>query len=532
MRPFAARRLFFLAVFALLLAAPIAPAQTWTGAVDNNWTNTGNWDTNTVPGSGNAATFNGAGNGNTNISLGATAQPINTIQFMTASAAAYNLGVLGSGDQFNFDANGVISVDAAVANLETINAVVATAGDLKVDVANSAVPASNLGLKLEGGMSLAPGFLTFSGTGAITVDRPITGSGFVQIDLKAGALNLNAPNTYTGDTYFLANATGGQQPAIRIGVDSVGSPGAVVSGPFGTGKFIPQSTNPPVLQAIGGDRTIANDIQFDRGIFLGTINTAPLPVGETAHNLTFTGTLSTPGRVLTNNLPAGVALYLGSATVTNPFTLGGVLSFQSQNATSGNGGGVTIVNDPLTGASGGLTVQNSAIAILNNANNDYGGATTITTSANYVGITPVPSNATILVNGAKTGTGAVNINTRCNANLVCSAAAATAISGVGVLGGTGSVAGNVTNGGIIAPGAVAGTPGTLTLTGNLTDASTTTPVAAPSHWAIELNGTAVPTYTVSSRRSTAPMMQTRLMPFGIVANDNSFFMTSGERLTC
>jgi hypothetical protein len=99
--------------------------------------------------------------------------------------------------------------------------------------------------------------------------------------------------------------------------------------------------------------------------------------------------------------------------------------------------------------------------------------------------------------GAKTGAGNVVINTRCNSttstDVACTAATADPtkpLRGVGLLGGTGSIAGNVTNNGIVAPGAVAGTPGTLTLTGNLTDGSTASPVATASHWAIELNGAA------------------------------------------
>ena len=54
------------------------------------------------------AVFNSDGNSNTNVSLGNAAQAINTINFDTASAAAYNLGVLDSGDQFIFDASGSI----------------------------------------------------------------------------------------------------------------------------------------------------------------------------------------------------------------------------------------------------------------------------------------------------------------------------------------------------------------------------------------------------------------------------------------
>ena len=41
----------------------------WTGATDANWADA-NWSAAPVPGSGDAATFSGAGNGNTTINLG------------------------------------------------------------------------------------------------------------------------------------------------------------------------------------------------------------------------------------------------------------------------------------------------------------------------------------------------------------------------------------------------------------------------------------------------------------------------------
>ncbi len=73
MMPPSARRLFAVTTLALF-AVPSAVAETWTGAVDNNWVTQGNWDTNAVPVSGSAATFNSAGNGNTNISLAGSAR--------------------------------------------------------------------------------------------------------------------------------------------------------------------------------------------------------------------------------------------------------------------------------------------------------------------------------------------------------------------------------------------------------------------------------------------------------------------------
>src|SRR4051794_38800916 len=109
-----ARRLLIVIFVSSLAATPIARAQStrsWTGLAspNNNWTTLGNWNTG-VPISGDTALFNGSGNGNTNISLGAATQPINTIRFDGAIATPYTLGVLASGDKFNFDAGGAITV--------------------------------------------------------------------------------------------------------------------------------------------------------------------------------------------------------------------------------------------------------------------------------------------------------------------------------------------------------------------------------------------------------------------------------------
>src|SRR3978361_1375457 len=92
----------------VVLGFSTARGQTWAGLGGNNkWTTIGNWDTG-VPGTGNQANFVDAGNGNTNISLSGGNQAIGTINFDTANAAAFNLGVLNSGDKFTFDGGGTI----------------------------------------------------------------------------------------------------------------------------------------------------------------------------------------------------------------------------------------------------------------------------------------------------------------------------------------------------------------------------------------------------------------------------------------
>jgi hypothetical protein len=154
----------------------------------------------------------------------------------------------------------------------------------------------------------------------------------------------------------------------------------------------------------------------------------------TSFNLNLTGpiTLGATSSSLTNNLVSGAALTLGDAGSPSTLSLGSTLTIQTQTA----GGGLTTINDAVTGT-GGLNVQNDAVVQLNNANNNYAGTTTVTGTG----------SPKLLVNGAKTGSGAVLVDTG------------------GTLGGIGSITGDVGSIGTIAPGQGIGT---LSVTGNVT----------------------------------------------------------------
>src|SRR5215212_4963598 len=161
---FSSSRLVLTTAFALLVAAPFASAQntrSWTGlaAPNNSWTTVGNWNTG-VPVSGDTGLFNSTGNSNTSISLGAATQPIKTIQFDGAVATPYTLGVLASGDKFNFDAGGAITVANNIAVLQTINAAIQSNGSLTVT--NS----GNVGLSLAGNIN-------FASAGTLTVANAV-----------------------------------------------------------------------------------------------------------------------------------------------------------------------------------------------------------------------------------------------------------------------------------------------------------------------------------------------------------------------
>ena len=83
----------------LVLAAPAAAADwlphaadaTWIGTTDATWATESNWSAAPVPGTGDIATFNNSGNGNTTIYLGAGVV-VGGLSFDTADAAAYSLG--------------------------------------------------------------------------------------------------------------------------------------------------------------------------------------------------------------------------------------------------------------------------------------------------------------------------------------------------------------------------------------------------------------------------------------------------------
>src|ERR1051326_3737347 len=99
-----------------------AASGSWLGTADATWANASNWSTTPVPGTGDTATFNGAGNGNIAINLGGGVT-INTVLFDTSSAASYIIGTGAVGSQtLTLDNGGAITVNSTVTNNETVNA--------------------------------------------------------------------------------------------------------------------------------------------------------------------------------------------------------------------------------------------------------------------------------------------------------------------------------------------------------------------------------------------------------------------------
>ncbi len=222
------------------------------------------------------------------------------------------------------------------------------------------------------------------------------------------SIRLNSANsTYQGST-FLANGAFANMGAILVGASTNTSSNATFSsGPFGVSAIIPANNNSPFLVPVGGDQTLANALGIGSTSVTGNasgftvanywINTINLgsaaggyPQGVSSiintdsgsyHNLTFTGPITVgSSQVITNNMASGVALTLGlSGANASTISLGAnTLTFQTNplpNLPAGYVvGGLTVVNDQVTGA-GGLTVIGGMVVL--NASNSYSGGTNV-----------------------------------------------------------------------------------------------------------------------------------------------------------
>jgi hypothetical protein len=263
---------------------------------------------------------------------------------------------------------------------------------------NSTVYNANLDVPVD--MLFAP----YSSSGSQTYNGVISDAGaFME---KGTITYLNGPNTYTGGTYPA-------QGAIGLGISSVGSPGALTSGPIGTGPLLlmPDSTTTLTgngqIFASAPDITIGNAIEYPSGT-----NNLTLEIGG-ANNLTLAGPFTLQGN---------------DGVTTNKFTARG-LDVTNTALTTISG----VISDG--GLNYGLNVTGNGVLGLDNTET-YTGPTTI-------------SNATLLVNG-QIGAGAVTVATNAT------------------LGGTGTITGPVTimNSGTLAAGDQA--VGALTINSSLT----------------------------------------------------------------
>ncbi len=402
--------------------------------------------------------------------------------FQTAPTSnAYNADP--TGQTYNLELDGPISYAATETTGRTLTASMTSTNGNILTFGNATTP-STISLSQDTAGSIGTAFKSPGTAGTVQlvvlndVIQDVKTSGTADTVSWGGSgatlvgtfFRFNSQNTYNGGTGTALTQTSG---VFQLNVNTVGSP--VASGPFGQGSVIPNNaTSPPILQAYGADRTLANAITMTSGFVVDNASSYTGMIGADssgAHNLSLTGAITVPGTTnknISNNMVAGVALYLGgSPTSTLPSSSisftgagGATLTFLQQLGgsplinppiTAGNGN--TVIYDTITGA-GGLAVTNGATVSLNSTGNNYTGATSVSTASGTLGGTllvngTITASSTVLVNGIGTGSSAVGTG--------------------GTLGGTGTITPTVTigsiaggsQGGIVSPGPGNSVPGTL-----------------------------------------------------------------------
>ncbi len=195
---------------ALLACQPgLAASGTWTGAGNAAWTNDANWSASPYPSGTDAATFNGAGGGNTTVGLDGLSS-IKTVTFDTAGAAPYILGSGGANAQtLVMESSGLISLANGVVNTQTLAAAV----HLGVTTATGTYTFQNASagsaLALAGNVAGAPSggtpgtkTLAVSGAGDTVISGALSNGGASRLDLTStstGILTLSGTNTFSGN---------------------------------------------------------------------------------------------------------------------------------------------------------------------------------------------------------------------------------------------------------------------------------------------------------------------------------------------
>ncbi|MEX1116948.1 MAG: autotransporter-associated beta strand repeat-containing protein [Akkermansiaceae bacterium] len=363
---------------------------TWNGTTDATWATSTNWSANPalVPGTGNTATFNNAGNLNTVIDLGAGVT-IASIVFDTVDVAAYTIGSGGIGVQsLTLEDSGSISLSSGVNAIQTIHSNIVLGGDGSAQnykVFNND-PSSDpiletISLVLAGTVSggsggvAGPKVLTIDSSSnqrfAVSFKGAISDGGADSLSIVktgSGAMDFSgATHSFTGGvsvqagTFLLSGSTL-LPPASVVSLGSSGNTGDAV-----TVGVVNAATNPSaaleVVAQVSGDPTTR-------------VLSAPYPTsGQWSGPITMNDDLTVSATNLAFTLQAGATVNLNSNTLTLINSSPNNVNVSANGIISG-GGNVVVTNTNSNATPGSVILA---------GNNDYTGATTISAGRLQIG---------------------------------------------------------------------------------------------------------------------------------------------------
>ena len=316
---------------------------------------------------------NGAGdlnlNGGSLIATGSRTVTTPNPVHLNASSAITTTSIAAT-PQFNFGSNTFTGTGSAVLTLRNDGADAAT-DQFQVRLFGSGFDFANMIDMPAGLLSSTTELSSFNTTGTTqTFSGVISGTGSFKrsasVGNTGGTTVFKAQNTFSGGV-LLNDGT------IELGVDSVGSPGSLTSGPVGTGTITVNNVHAPKLVANGGARNVGNAIGFGGGSIIGISGsndltlTGDVNLGAGARTLNvnnsgqsvMSGTISGAGGSLTKDL-GGVLTLTGSNTYDNGTVVNA--GFLRVNNTSGSGTGTGPVTVNSSGVLGGTGTIGGAIA--------------------------------------------------------------------------------------------------------------------------------------------------------------------------
>ncbi|MFT3992606.1 MAG: hypothetical protein QM680_14525, partial [Luteolibacter sp.] len=345
-RSFPSRVCFSFGLAASLFATGVSQgaSDTWTGATSTAWATAANWSASGVPGTGDTATFNSAGNGNIIIDLSSSGVTVAAIVFDTASAAAYTIGSGVVGNQtLTLTDTSAITLNSTVTTSQLINAniILGTAAAGTTTITNNATTASGIAINIAGNITGGTGgtagvkTIATAGTGAINLLGSISAGGASGIGVsRSGAGVTTLSGVVTGALNFLNASTSGTIVVNNASSNfTVAAGGGIYGSSSAYGKFILTAGTVEFLGAIQSATSSGALAGGDGMGFIingGTFTAASVALGRT--NNIGTSFLTAAASLNTN----GFQVNGGIATVTGTVNISGSNSSASGQVSAGS----------------------------------------------------------------------------------------------------------------------------------------------------------------------------------------------------